>query len=192
MRRYGFGTWTLALNDMPESLEQVLPPSDARRRRDVRLLEEGRYVEADAERVRILKRVSAARALATRPHQPRWFRVNTEVHITFSRAAKPLDVLQLDVEARSGTGRYAVHCRCSTRCTISLAGLCSQALQTKRLLTGGGGPREALRVRGRLLGSAGGSGGRARPLDRLSQHVCRQHGWGGSIQMKLSCVAWSG
>ena len=85
MRRYGFGTWTLALNDMPEGLERVLPPSDARRRRDLRLLEEGRYAEADAERARIIKRIAAARALATRPHRPRWFRVNTEVHVAFSR-----------------------------------------------------------------------------------------------------------
>ena len=83
--RYGFGTWTLALNDMPASLEHVLPPSDARRRRDLRLLEQGRYAEADAERVRVLKRIVAARALATRPHQPRWFRVNAEVHLVLRR-----------------------------------------------------------------------------------------------------------
>ena len=88
--RYGFGTWTLALNDMPESLDRVLPPSDARRRRDVRLLEEGRYAEADAERVRILERVAAARALATCPHQPRWFRVNTEVRVACSRLSGSL------------------------------------------------------------------------------------------------------
>lgn len=85
VHRYGFGTWTLALNDMPEGLERVLPPSDARRRRDLRLLEEGRYVEADAERARIIKRIAAARALATRPHRPRWFRVNTEVRVALSR-----------------------------------------------------------------------------------------------------------
>ena len=85
MHRYGFGTWTLALNDMPEGLERVLPPSDARRRRDLRLLEEGRYAKADAERARIIKRIAAARALATRPHHPRWFRVNTEVRVAFSR-----------------------------------------------------------------------------------------------------------
>ena len=85
MHRYGFGTWTLALNDMPEGLERVLPPSDARRRRDTRLLEEGRYAEADAERARIIRRIAAARALATRPHRPRWFRVNTEVHVAFGR-----------------------------------------------------------------------------------------------------------
>lgn len=64
---------------MPEGLERVLPLSDSRRRRDVRLLEEGRYVEADAERVRILQRIANARAVATRPHQPRWFRFNPEV-----------------------------------------------------------------------------------------------------------------
>lgn len=85
VHRYGFGTWTLALNDMPEGLEHVLPPSDARRRRDLRLLEEGRYVEADAARHQVVKRIAAARALATRPHHPRWFRVNTEVHVAPSR-----------------------------------------------------------------------------------------------------------
>ncbi|KAK9823049.1 hypothetical protein WJX81_003835, partial [Elliptochloris bilobata] len=83
--RYGFGTWTLGLNDMPASLERILPPSDARRRRDLRLLEEGRYVEADAERLRILKRIAAARALATQSHQPRWFKLNPEATLGQAR-----------------------------------------------------------------------------------------------------------
>ena len=64
---------------MPEGLERLLPLSDARRRKDLRLLEEGRYVEADAERVRMLKRIANARTLATKPHQPRWFRLSAKV-----------------------------------------------------------------------------------------------------------------
>ena len=77
--RYRFGNWALALNDMPVDLERLLPPSDARRRKDLRLLEEGRYSEADAERIRIIKRIANARTLATKPHQPRWFRLGAEV-----------------------------------------------------------------------------------------------------------------
>lgn len=64
---------------MPEGLQRILPPSDMRRRGDVRLLEQGQYDAAEAERKRLLKRVASARAAATRPHEPRWFQLHPEV-----------------------------------------------------------------------------------------------------------------
>ena len=43
VRRFNFSRWAVSLNSRPPSLEPVLPPSDMRWRRDVRLLEEGDY-----------------------------------------------------------------------------------------------------------------------------------------------------
>ena len=43
MRRFGFSRWAVSLNSMPPGLEALLPPSDMRWRKDVGLLEEGKY-----------------------------------------------------------------------------------------------------------------------------------------------------
>ena len=43
MRRFGFSRWAVSLNSKPPGLEALLPPSDMRWRRDVGLLEEGKY-----------------------------------------------------------------------------------------------------------------------------------------------------
>lgn len=43
--RFAFTGWAVSLNDMPEGMERLLPPSDVRWRQDVRLLEQGRYDE---------------------------------------------------------------------------------------------------------------------------------------------------
>ena len=43
VRRFNFSRWAVSLNSRPPSLEPLLPPSDMRWRRDVRLLEEGDY-----------------------------------------------------------------------------------------------------------------------------------------------------
>lgn len=43
--RFNFTKWAVSLNDMPEGLDRILPPSDMRWRKDVRLLEQGRYEE---------------------------------------------------------------------------------------------------------------------------------------------------
>ena len=45
--RYGLSAWTIGLNEMTPQQERELPPSDVRRRRDVRLCEEGRYEEVN-------------------------------------------------------------------------------------------------------------------------------------------------
>lgn len=79
LRRFGFSQWALSLNDMPEGLERLLPPSDMRWRRDLRLLEQGEYDAAEGERKRLLKRVASARAAATQPHEPRWFQFHPKV-----------------------------------------------------------------------------------------------------------------
>lgn len=87
--RFGFSRWALSLNDMPEGLERLLPPSDMRWRRDVRLLEQGKYDEAEGERKRLLKRVASAREAATRPFEPRWFQLHPEVRCADTRAGYP-------------------------------------------------------------------------------------------------------
>lgn len=43
VRRFNFSRWAVSLNSRPPSLEPLLPPSDMRWRRDVRLLEESNY-----------------------------------------------------------------------------------------------------------------------------------------------------
>ena len=74
---------------MPEGLERLLPPSDMRWRHDVRLLEQGKYDEAERERKRLLKRVARAREAATRPFEPRWFQLHPEVRCVDTRAGSP-------------------------------------------------------------------------------------------------------
>ena len=41
--RFGFSRWAVSLNSKPPGLEALLPPSDMRWRKDVGLLEEGKY-----------------------------------------------------------------------------------------------------------------------------------------------------
>lgn len=43
--RFGFSKWAVSLNDAPPGLDALLPPSDVRKRQDIRLLEQGRYAE---------------------------------------------------------------------------------------------------------------------------------------------------
>ncbi len=41
--RFNFSKWAVSLNSTPPGMEKLLPPSDMRWRKDVRLLEQGQY-----------------------------------------------------------------------------------------------------------------------------------------------------
>ena len=43
LRRFNFSKWAVSLNSTPPGMERLLPPSDVRWRKDVRLLEQGQY-----------------------------------------------------------------------------------------------------------------------------------------------------
>ncbi|KAK9904888.1 hypothetical protein WJX75_004896 [Coccomyxa subellipsoidea] len=105
--RFGFSRWALSLNDMPEGLERLLPPSDMRWRHDVRLLEQGKYDEAEGERKRLLKRVASAREAATRPFEPRWFQLHPEVKFGEGRRyTYKGGYFEARSSVKNGTGRW--------------------------------------------------------------------------------------
>lgn len=60
-RQYGFGLFTLNMNYMDEDMKKYLPPTDTRRRRDQRLMEEGKIEEAAAEKHRLEEKQRAIR-----------------------------------------------------------------------------------------------------------------------------------
>lgn len=63
---WGMSPWACSLNDCPPDLLAVLPATDARRRRDVALVERGDGDAADAEKERMEARQRADRAAAAR------------------------------------------------------------------------------------------------------------------------------
>ncbi|CAK0783406.1 hypothetical protein CVIRNUC_006605 [Coccomyxa viridis] len=83
--RFGFSRWAVSLNSMPPGLEALLPPSDMRWRRDVGLLEEGKYEQAERKRRRMLARLREAREARTGPHRPRWFDFHPEAELGVGR-----------------------------------------------------------------------------------------------------------
>ena len=48
-RRYNFSRWVVELGTESPELQRLLPPTDIRRRRDVRALDSGRYEQASME-----------------------------------------------------------------------------------------------------------------------------------------------
>ncbi|VDK72091.1 unnamed protein product [Litomosoides sigmodontis] len=75
---YNFTSFTLLLND-PSDITDLLPPTDSRRRPDIRLLEGGQIEAAEKEKERLEVKQRQARALMKKTQEklPRWF---TNVH----------------------------------------------------------------------------------------------------------------
>jgi hypothetical protein len=76
---YRWSSFAAGLNDLSEAQAApgALPPTDSRLRPDQRLLEQGRYAEADAAKQRLEHKQRAARKRAAEaggPPPPRWFR----------------------------------------------------------------------------------------------------------------------
>ncbi|EFO25162.2 hypothetical protein LOAG_03323 [Loa loa] len=76
---YNFTSFTFLLND-PSGITDLLPPTDSRRRPDIRLLEAGQAEAAEKEKERLEVKQRQARALMkkTKEKLPRWFE---KVHI---------------------------------------------------------------------------------------------------------------
>jgi hypothetical protein len=76
---YRWSAFAAGLNELSEAQAApgALPPTDSRLRPDQRLLEQGRYAEADAEKQRLEHKQRVARKRAAEaggPPPPRWFR----------------------------------------------------------------------------------------------------------------------
>nr|CDP97507.1 BMA-OBR-2 [Brugia malayi] len=71
---YNFTSFTFLLND-PSGITNLLPPTDSRRRPDIRLLETGQAEAAEKEKERLEVKQRQARALMkkTREKLPKWF-----------------------------------------------------------------------------------------------------------------------
>uniref|UniRef100_A0A0R3RYC0 Oxysterol-binding protein n=1 Tax=Elaeophora elaphi TaxID=1147741 RepID=A0A0R3RYC0_9BILA len=72
---YNFTSFTFLLND-PSNITDMLPPTDSRRRPDIRLLEAGQIGAAEKEKERLEIKQRQARALMKKTEErlPRWFR----------------------------------------------------------------------------------------------------------------------
>lgn len=70
---YGFTKWAIQLNELTPDLVGVIAPSDSRLRPDQRLLEEGRYLEADRLKAN-LEEIQRKRRNEGHEVQPRWFK----------------------------------------------------------------------------------------------------------------------
>ncbi|KAM3727376.1 Oxysterol-binding protein-related protein [Dirofilaria immitis] len=72
---YNFTSFTFLLND-PSGITDLLPPTDSRRRPDIRLLESGQVELAEKEKERLEVKQRQARALMknTKEKSPKWFR----------------------------------------------------------------------------------------------------------------------
>ncbi len=55
-KQWGMTAFAATLNELPESLQSVLPMTDSRLRKDIRALEEGRFEEAAQEYQRLTKK----------------------------------------------------------------------------------------------------------------------------------------
>ncbi|KAK9805901.1 hypothetical protein WJX73_003344 [Symbiochloris irregularis] len=73
--RYGMSRYVLQLNQYTDEMRMVLPPTDSRRRKDLRLLETGPIKQAEQENMRIdtLSRQKLARIGVGPCPAPRWF-----------------------------------------------------------------------------------------------------------------------
>lgn len=70
---YGFTKWAIELNELTPDLVGVIAPSDSRLRPDQRLLEEGRFTEADHLKAQ-LEEIQRKRRNEGHEVQPRWFK----------------------------------------------------------------------------------------------------------------------
>ncbi|KAF7319964.1 PH domain-containing protein [Mycena kentingensis (nom. inval.)] len=70
---YGFTAFGITLNEITSDLAGRLPPTDSRRRPDVRALEEGRLDEAESEKTRV-EELQRERRKSGREVSPRWFK----------------------------------------------------------------------------------------------------------------------
>ncbi|KAL3990529.1 Oxysterol-binding family protein [Acanthocheilonema viteae] len=72
---YNFTSFTFLLND-PSDITDLLPPTDSRRRPDIRLLEAGQIEAAEKEKERLEVKQRQARALMkkTKEKLPKWFK----------------------------------------------------------------------------------------------------------------------
>jgi hypothetical protein len=74
---YGFTAFAMALNQLLDGHQELLPPSDTRLRPDQRMLEHGRVDDAEDEMMRLVEKQRETRAAleaAGQEWQPRWFR----------------------------------------------------------------------------------------------------------------------
>lgn len=70
---YGFTSFGITLNEITEDLKHKLPPTDSRRRPDVRALELGDLDSAEAEKVRV-EESQRERRRQGKDRAPRWFK----------------------------------------------------------------------------------------------------------------------
>ena len=76
--RYDMTPFAARLNALDTALDAVLPPTDARRRPDLRALEEGRFEEAHSLKVALENALSSRLKRAGGCPPPRWFEVRSE------------------------------------------------------------------------------------------------------------------
>eukprot|EP00898_Chlorokybus_atmophyticus_P008225 jgi/Chlat1/8403/Chrsp80S07909 len=78
--RYNLTAFAITLNELDDDLRKEIAPTDSRLRPDQRLLEEGRYDEANAEKQRLENKQRKARAQADAGEvwNPRWFKRTKE------------------------------------------------------------------------------------------------------------------
>ncbi|KAJ1940856.1 Oxysterol-binding protein 3, partial [Kickxella alabastrina] len=88
-RYYGFSFYTMKLNELPDALRPVLPPTDTRLRPDQRAYEEGRVDEAEALKTELEE---AQRARKRRRDEnevdwaPQWFELRDDPHSNEGRS----------------------------------------------------------------------------------------------------------
>uniref|UniRef100_A0A915PDX0 Oxysterol-binding protein n=1 Tax=Setaria digitata TaxID=48799 RepID=A0A915PDX0_9BILA len=77
---YNFTLFTFLLND-PSGITDLLPPTDSRRRPDIRLLEEGQTEAAEKEKERLEVKQRQARTLMKKAQEklPKWFKRMDEI-----------------------------------------------------------------------------------------------------------------
>uniref|UniRef100_A0AAY4CRB2 Oxysterol-binding protein n=1 Tax=Denticeps clupeoides TaxID=299321 RepID=A0AAY4CRB2_9TELE len=83
---YAFTTFAMQLNEMDESMEQVLPRTDCRLRPDIRAMENGDIDKASAEKKRLEEKQRGARKNRSKSRKmdyslhPRWFQQGPNPH----------------------------------------------------------------------------------------------------------------
>lgn len=76
--RYNLSSFAITLNELNPELMDKLPPTDSRLRPDQRLLENGEYERANAEKLRLEQRQRLSRKLQENGWRPRWFQKDVE------------------------------------------------------------------------------------------------------------------
>uniref|UniRef100_A0A1I8EH19 Oxysterol-binding protein n=1 Tax=Wuchereria bancrofti TaxID=6293 RepID=A0A1I8EH19_WUCBA len=97
---YNFTSFTFLLND-PSDITSLLPPTDSRRRPDIRLLETGQAEAAEKEKERLEVKQRQARALMkkTKEKLPRWFeKITSKDHLLWMFTYKYWDREYCDCE----------------------------------------------------------------------------------------------